>query len=75
MSLTVGDLKQLLVGVGDEVIVIIAKDIEGNEYSPLADTETMVYEEETSWSGECYPDDEDETPEDAVLCFTLWPVN
>lgn len=73
--MNIGELKKRIAGLSDETIVIVAKDIEGNSYSPLLDAEPMVYEAETTWSGECYPDEEEEIPEGAQICVTMWPVN
>lgn len=35
-------------------IVVLAKDGEGNGFSPLADMEVAPYEPETTWSGHTY---------------------
>lgn len=47
----------------------MSSDSEGNKISPLANTSTVVYVPENSWSGEL-----DENTEDPnSLC--LWPTN
>lgn len=66
--------------------VVMAKDGEGNDFSPLDELEGAMYRAETTWRGEHYmteeqrqaqrrPDDYGEAPEDAVLAVFLWPVN
>lgn len=69
-----------------DTIVILAKDGEGNSFSPLAEAENAMYYAETTWSGEHYlteadrqaqddPDDYSEAPDDAVPAVFLWPTN
>ena len=48
----VKELINLLREEDPEAIVIMAKDSEGNSYSPLSDFWCGVYQAETSWSGE-----------------------
>lgn len=49
--MTVGQLIESLQGVDPNRIVIISRDSEGNEYSPLSGWSTGAYKPETSWSG------------------------
>lgn len=69
-----------------ETIVVLAKDGEGNGYSPLAEVEDAMYLAESTWSGEHYltaeqvaadPEcgEDDEAPDDAVPAVFLWPTN
>ncbi len=68
--------------------VVMAKDEEGNGYSPLyeVDGENMVYTPDSTWSGDIF--DKRWSPDDAGLeksdhkkmmkkkvCVLLWPVN
>ncbi|MFI9154502.1 hypothetical protein [Streptomyces sp. NPDC053367] len=83
------DLRAALANLGhlpDDTIVVLAKDAEGNGFSPLAEAEDAMYWAETTWSGERYlteeqrraeanPDDWSEAPDDAVRAVFLWPVN
>ena len=82
----VGALRASLEGVDDDMLVIIQKDAEGNDYSPLAMAEEARYVAERPWFGECYMTDEqvdadpnytdeDKAPEGAVPCWVLVPVN
>lgn len=89
MSLNLGQLrKQLeeLEHLPDSTPLVMAKDREGNRFSPLDDLKEGMYLAETTWSGERYmteeqrqgedfPDDYDEAPEEAVHAIFLWPVN
>jgi hypothetical protein len=70
----------------DDTPVVLAKDAEGNGFSPLVEAEHAMYRAETTWSGERYlteeqrlaedePDDWSEAPDDAVPAVFLWPVN
>jgi hypothetical protein len=55
--------------------VIVAKDAEGNGYSPLADLGLDKYIADSTWSGELiHPDDAPDYPE-AEDVIALWPVN
>jgi hypothetical protein len=69
-----------------DTIVVLAKDAEGNGYSPLAAVNEGMYLADTTWSGEHYlteeqrlaetdPDDWSEAPDDAVHAVFLGPVN
>jgi hypothetical protein len=72
----------MLDGLPDEAIVILAKDGEGNSYSPLsAPVEAVWYTPESTWSGyvhEIGPDSDDETYEpdgSELLAVVLDPIN
>lgn len=86
--LTVGELKTLLSGFPDDYHVVLAKDEEGNGFSPLADGDAAFYEAENTWSGDAYfvvgdafgldEDAEnynDELPVESANCVVLWPTN
>jgi hypothetical protein len=86
MTLTVADLQVQLATLPSDMPVILAKDAEGNGYSPLADAAPGMYLAETTWSGEHYlteeqrlaevdPDDWSEAPAEAVLALFLCPTN
>lgn len=89
MSLTLGELRNRLAALDDlpdDTLVVLAKDGEGNGYSPLEALEEGRYLPENTWSGEHYmteeqrlaqsdPDDYDPAPEEAVQAVFLWPVN
>lgn len=89
MSLTLGELRKQLAELEhlpDSTPLVMAKDAEGNGFSPLNDLEEGMYLALTTWSGEHYlteqqrqskdcPDDYDEAPEEAVHAIFLWPVN
>jgi hypothetical protein len=70
----------------DDTLVVLAKDTEGNGFSPAVEAEHAMYLADTTWSGEHYiteeqrlaetdPDDWSEAPEDAVHAVFLWPTN
>ena len=69
-----------------DTIVVLAKDGEGNGFSPAVEAEHAMYYANTTWSGERYlteeqraaetdPDDYSEAPDDAVPAVFLWPTN
>jgi hypothetical protein len=83
---TVGELVDYLMTQPRDRLVVMAKDVEGNGYSPLADAVEAMYEAESTWAGEVYltpeelaakadPDDWTEAPDDAVRVVLLGPVN
>lgn len=70
----------------DETIVVLAKDGEGNRFSPLSEVEQSMYLADSTHSGEHYPteadrlamddpDEYDEAPDEAVPAVFLWPIN
>ena len=85
----VGQLKQLLIEVDDDTLVIISADGEGNRYSPLYDTSRSLYVPDTKVTGELYregpiteiarnagwaeEDYREVGEEGAVRCLVLWP--
>lgn len=73
--MTVGQLKEELAGMDDELIVVMSKDAEGNGYSPLSGVETAVYEAESNWSGEVHEEDDEDLYPDTRRCVVLGPVN
>lgn len=87
--MTLDDLRkqiQELAHLPGDTLVVLAKDSEGNGYSPLASTGHAMYAADTTWSGEHYmtdeqradtrePDEYSEAPDDAVPAVFLWPVN
>lgn len=89
MPVTLGELRQKLAEydhLPEHTVVALAKDGEGDEFSPLDDVDEGRYLAETRWSGEHYmteeqrqalddPDDHEKAPEDAVPAVFLWPAN
>lgn len=78
--MTVKELKQLLDTFDDDDIIVISKDSEGNEYSPLFDADSGFYFEENSWSGDFVTgsdleDDKDINLSHATPAIVLWPTN
>lgn len=69
--MTVGELMDALDGLDVEVLVVMAKDGEGNYYSPLAEASHSSYVAETTWSGDLDPEGEG----DGEPCLVLWPTN
>ena len=75
-------LQEVLEEHGD-VDVIMAKDPEGNGYSPFASMDIGWYIPDSTWSGEFgpdeyvkrYPDDYEHYPEEGVRVVCLGPVN
>jgi hypothetical protein len=78
--MTVSRLMALLAKHDGTCEVVLAKDSEGNEFSPLEDLESRRYVPDTTWSGYLVDDPEDDDVEeeeynDAVDAVVLWPVN
>jgi hypothetical protein len=73
----------------DECEIILQKDAEGNEYSPMSDAvEVGIYVAESTWSGQVYNpnssaedngmyDEEWEKLKDdkSKQCIVFWPIN
>lgn len=81
MSWTVGDLMDFLQHVPADTLVVLAKDEEGNGYSPLSDPTVGVYEAETTWLGEFYArqvlgdSDYGQPDGETVPAICFWPLN
>lgn len=89
MTLTIGDLKELIKDLPDTMQVIMSSDGEGNSFSPLDSHAVGKYTPESTWQGEWWqdptgepgfnPEDWDEedltAPEDGVDAICFWPVN
>lgn len=84
--MTVRELIELLKNEDPDRLVIMAKDSEGNSYSPLADMWSGAYVADTTWSGEVGLDelteelraqgyDEEDVSEDGVPALILCPTN
>jgi len=76
----VGNFRKLLEGLPDDAELVLSKDEEGNDFSPVSDiTEGMYYSTET-WYGEFFAmgdldEDEQEEKDVGVQAFCIWPVN
>ena len=84
--MNVRELREALSEYPDEMLVVMSKDSEGNDFSPLYEAQEGMYHAETTWYGEVHPtpeqiaaDDayteEDEAPEGAERAVVLWPTN
>lgn len=73
--MNVNDLLEILRGLPGEDLVVLAKDGEGNSYSPLSDYGIGVYVADSTWDGDYYDADDEDKPEDGVPAVTLWPTN
>lgn len=74
--MTVGELIELLQNEDHDSLVVMAKDSEGNEYSPLSNADSADYVAENTWSG--YLVDEEDNEDDqneSVPAVVLWPTN
>jgi hypothetical protein len=75
MAMTVGQLKAALTHYSDDTLVVMSKDGEGNEYSPLSEDSEGRYRAENTYSGEMVHPDDYEESDDLPLVCCLWPVN
>jgi hypothetical protein len=77
MAMTVKQLKEVLAGLPDDMLIVISKDAEGNDYSPLSNLTTGEYTPDSTWRGEFYPYADEEGTEFLPLeeCNSacLWP--
>lgn len=71
--MTTAELIQVLATFPAHMEVILAKDEEGNSFSPLSDLSTEWYAAVNTWSGEIIAP-EDVEDEETVLSLILWPV-
>jgi hypothetical protein len=69
--MTVAELIKELEGMPQESIVVMSKDAEGNEYSPLSSIDPdSVYVADSTWSGDVYSTDW--TAEEACMTADEW---
>ena len=81
--MTVKELKTLIDTLPDNIQVIIQKDVEGNDFSPLADVDTdAIYIPKNTWSGDvyynaeyCNSEEEWNEIKDNPKVLILYPVN
>ncbi len=85
--MNIKELKEIISNLPDEMEIIIQKDSEGNQYSPLLGVDlNSVYVPENTWYGEAYPTDwtaddagmeEDEWEEilSKPRALILYPIN
>ncbi len=84
--MTVAELKKLLTDYPDDALVVLQKDAEGNEYSPLSSHWLGAYVPDSTWSGEVFlleltPElvakgyGEEDTSSDGTPALILGPVN
>lgn len=65
--MTVRELMDVLKGYPENHQVVLSKDAEGNDFSPLDEVSHEDYQADSSWSGELGVGREN------AVC--LWPVN
>lgn len=76
--LTVGELLKDLSDCPADAVVVMSKDGEGNNFSPVANHSAEHYRSESTWSGELRDseyDEEEDGPDGAVKAIVLWPTN
>ena len=88
---TIGELAEYLTHYPPDTPIVIAKDSEGDSFSPLWDANVQMYQAESNYSGQTYltPEDlaeemnkpdtryttKDSAPLDSIRVITLWPTN
>jgi len=76
MSLTVRELIDRLTQLGqDEALVILSKDQEGNEFSPLWEVLPGEYEPDSPYSGQFFADGDPDYLVAPRPAIALWPTN
>ena len=84
--MTLAELRAQLdaLNLPDDTPVILARDAEGNGYSPIHSVDDLLYDTESPYSGQMYataemraaePDEWDEAPDSAIPAVFLWPTN
>ena len=86
--MTLAELRAQLdaLNLPDDTPVILAKDAEGNGFSPAVEADHAMYLADTTWFGERFmseaqrlaqenPDDWTQAPDGAVSAVFLWPTN
>ncbi len=77
----VKELIEILILADPEALVVLSKDGEGNDYSPVCDwDDSFRYEAESSYNGTLLEKEDVEEYEhdrwdEAQKCVVLWPVN
>jgi len=75
----ISELKDLLEEYPDDYEVVLSKDSEGNDYSPLGELEEMLYVPDTTYSGDVYTlkEHNEEFDNDCAQlnAVVLWPAN
>ena len=82
------DFKKIISTIDDNAEIIMAKDGEGNGFTPFSDLSMQTYIPESNWSGEIsmleltpdlveqgYTDEDVYEGGDGVLACVLWGVN
>jgi len=65
--MTVKELIEILEKLPPETEIVVAKDSEGNDFSPVSEVNLGTYEPESTWSGTFTHDGK------SHAC--IWPVN
>lgn len=84
--MTLAELRAALdaLNLPDDTPVVLARDAEGNGYSPVASAGELLYDAESTYSGSMYatpemraaePDQWSEAPDSATPAIFLWPTN
>jgi hypothetical protein len=75
IPVTAGQLRAWLTDIPDDAEIVMAKDVEGNGFSPLADVEPNArYVPDTPWSG-WVPCSDAPDPDGMKRVVILWPTN
>lgn len=73
--ITVSELIAKLSTLNPDLYVVMSKDAEGNDFSPLQSFEVGTYIPSTTWAGDFVAPDEDEDYSNEGDAICLWPVN
>lgn len=79
-AITIKALQALLATLPQETIVVLAKDSEGNDFSPMqaeGGHSIGCYVAHRPWHGEFYDETSEDggAPEGGVPALCLWPTN
>jgi len=77
--MTAKELREQLANVGDDVIIVLSSDSDGNGFSEVSSCESMVYKDGEIGFSELTDDleedgyGEEDILEDGEECVVLWP--
>jgi len=73
--MTIKELKEILAEIPEEMLVVVARDSEGNGFSPCLGVSKGIYMSYSSWSGQALPENDKRALKNGAVraCF-FWPT-
>ena len=76
--MTLGEFRKQTKDLGNDILVVLSADGEGNSFSPLAVAIEAIYVAETTWQGSVIGLDDknwDDNGKEAKEAIVLYPIN